>query len=303
MKNVVLSIVVIAALVAAGIGGTFAGFVDTEVSPGNFIQAGISDLLVNGENDPNVPAKIWFDHVTPSKSIDFWADLYNWGKCQGGDVYLHVKDVISVEAGYKTHEGTNYVYNGDYIVGTDPTGAGVATSEPELGAEEGDFYIGQMWIPFDDPALMGVDYASGIADHLGLVVTVPLKGATGNELGNPDTNGDGDVDAAERAAWETDGNRWKIITELSGKLVDIECTKVYLGFLRTQEMTFVHFDVELQQIEDSLWDTDGDTVGEQDYDQDGDVDADDAQMRWWPTNALQGDYAMWDMLFELTTDP
>jgi len=298
MKNILLSVAVVATLVASGVGGTFAGFVDTEVSQDNFIQAGISDLLVNGENDPNVPAKIWFDHVTPCKSIDFWADLYNWGKCQGGDVYLHFKHVESVEAGYKEHDGDSYVYNGDYIIGTDPTGAGIASSEPELGAEEGNFVIGDLLIvadPVVEPGLMGVDYASGIADHLDILVTVPLIGAAGNELGNPDTNGDGAVDAAERAAWETAGNRWVIINSLSGKLSDIECQKNYLGFLRTQHMTFIHFDVHLQQITDPLY--------PRDYDLDGDIDDDDAQKRWWPTNALQGDYATWDMLFEMITDP
>ena len=32
MKNILLSVVVVSALVVAGIGGTFAGFVDTEES-------------------------------------------------------------------------------------------------------------------------------------------------------------------------------------------------------------------------------------------------------------------------------
>ena len=56
-----------------------------------------------------------------------------------------------------------------------------------------------------------------------------------------------------------------------------------LGFLHTQERTWVHVDVHLQQIECPDWP--------------------DEQTKWWPTNAMQGDIAYWNMLFELTTDP
>lgn len=298
MKNIFLSVVVVATLVAAGVGGTFAGFVDTEISEGNFVEAGISDLLVNGKNDPIGP-KIRFVHVAPCKSIDFWIDLYNWGECQGGEVYMHFKDIVSEEAGTKAHMGEEYVYDGvtpgsappawvpdgyRVAVGTEPFGPGVWSSEPEKISEVGDGMVGQIYIPAGDPRCMGEDYASGIADHLGVNVRVPLKGATGDELGNPDTDGNGVVSDVEEAAWTAAGNRWVIIASLSGKLVDIECTKNYLGFLRTQEMTFVHVDVHLQQIVDDTW-------------------PGDPQLRFWRTNALQGDIATWDMMWELITDP
>jgi len=295
MKNVFLSVVVVATLVAAGVGGTFAGFVDTEISEGNFVEAGISDLLVNGKNDPNIGAKITWDCVVPCKSIDFSIDLYNCGECHFGDVYMHFKDVVSEEGGTKTHLGKEYVYDGVATVGggipdgyrvatgVEPKGPNVWSSEPEKIAEVGGGMVGQINIPAGDSRLMGEDYASGIAEHLGVVVTVPFKGATGDELGNPDTNGDGAVDAAERAAWVTNGNRWVIVTSLSGKLADIECTKIWLGQLKTQEMTFVHIDVHLQQLEDKAW-------------------TGDEQLRFWQTNALQGDRATWDMMWELITD-
>jgi len=293
MKNIFLSVVVVATLVAAGVGGTFAGFVDTEISEGNFVQAGISDLLVNGKNDPIGP-KIRFVHATPCKSIDFWIDLYNWGECQGGEVYMHFKDVVSKEAGTKTHMGLKYVYDGVSSVGggipdgyriaegDEPIGAGVWSSEPEKIAEVGDGMVAQYYIPADHLCLLGEDYASGIADHLDINVTVPLKGAIGDELGNPDTDGDGVVSDAEESAWVTNGNRWQIIASLSDKLVKIECKKNFLGFLRTQEMTFVHVDVHLQQIECPNWP--------------------DEQTKYWPTNALQGDIATWSMMWELITD-
>jgi len=297
MKNIFLSVVVVATLVAAGVGGTFAGFVDTEISQDNFVEAGISDLLVNGKNDPNIGAQIEWDCVVPCKSVDFWIDLYNWGECQSGGVWMQFKDVLSEESGAKTHLGVEYVYDGKaagnpalgvpvgyrVATGVEPKGPGVWSSEPEKIAEVGGGMVGQIMILPNGPGTMGEDYGSGISDHLDMTVTVPLKGLTGNELGNPDTSGDGNVDATEKGAWVTNGNRWEIITSLSGKLAIVSLQKNYLGNLKTQEKTFVHIDVHLQQIECPNWPDD--------------------QTKYWPTNALQGDKATWSMMWELTTDP
>ncbi len=319
MKNVLLSVVVVAVLVAAGIGGTFAGFVDTEESKGNFVQAGISDLLINGKNDPDVETKLQFDHAVPGKSTDFWVDAFNWGVCTGGDLYMHFKDVTSVEAGTKRHNNVNYVYTGDpsdggtgdvpkgyrEAVGTEPIGGGVWSSEPEKGAEVGGIFIANTMIATDDPNLLGEDYASGVAVHLDVIVRVPYKGASGTELGNPDTDNSGVVTAAEQLAWETDGNRWVIIPSLTGKLATIASNNNLLGLLKTQEKTYIHIDVVIQQIAADLTnytaaDFANGVIG--DYDQDGDVDGDDTMLNWWPTNALQGDKATWTMLFTLITD-
>jgi len=214
VKNILLSVAVIASLIASGVGGTFAGFIDTEVSENNFLQAGISDLLVNGSNTPG--AKIEFTHAAPCKSVDFWVDLYSRSECQGGDVYMHVKDVESIEDGIKDGEvwnGTNYVVHPG-----GPVGAGFASSEPELWAEEGNGVIGQLLILPGEPGVMVTDYSSGIAAHTGVTVTVPRVCAAGNELGNPDTNNDGFVDPIEVAAWSAAGNRWELIPSLCGKL-------------------------------------------------------------------------------------
>ena len=294
MKNIVLSIMVVSTLLAAGIGGTFAGFVDTEESMGNSFQAGILDLLVNGKNDPDVMGTFTVECGVPCSSIDKWIDLYNWGQCQGAWVYMHFKDVVSEEYGTKKHNTLGYVYDGvstgitgipdGYRVaeGTEPKGPGVWSSEPEKIAEVGGGWVGQTWVPDNHPCLLGEDYASGISEHLGITVRVPLVGATGQELGNPDTDGNGDVDATEEGAWQTAGNRWAIIADFSGKLSDIECNKNLLGILYSQTKTFVHIHVHLQQIECPDWP--------------------EPQTRYWPTNALQGDRATWNMLFELNTD-
>jgi hypothetical protein len=316
-KRILLSVTVVVALVAAAVGGAFAGFVDTEVSENNFIKAGISDLLVNGKNDP-IGAKIQFDHAAPCKSVDFWVDLYNWGHCQGGDVYMHFKDVVSEEAGRKPHMGLDYVYDAvtpsttpgvpdgyRLAVDDEPFGPGVWSSEPEKIAEVGDGYIAQYYISDTDPNLMGEDYASGIAAHTDIMVEVCDNDGDGI-LDNPDTDGDGVVSPAEKAA-----ATFVIIPSLSGKLADIECNKNHLGFLVTQTKTFIHIDVHIQQIwaeewydENGVrWDVAGSTAVGVDYDGDGDIDTDDFQKGCWLTNALQGDEAHWSMLWELITDP
>ncbi len=327
LKRVLLPLTVVVALVIAAVGGGFAGFVDTERSTDNFVQAGISDLLINGMNDPH--AKVTYTHLAPCKDVSFWIDVYNWGECQGGYLYMHFTNVNSEEDGVKEHNELRIVYDGvetqppagvpdgyREAVGDEPKGAGVWSSEPEKIAEVGGGYISCYYInattdAIPDPNLLGEDYASGVADHLDVRIEVPYVGATGNELGDPDTNGDGMVDSTERAAWEAAGNRFEDITALTGKLADVECNKAELGFLPTQQRSYIHLVLHLQQIyaeewinpDGTLWQSPTDPAPGVDYDCDGDVDDDDLQKAGWPTNALQGDKATFDMEFELITDP
>ncbi len=307
MRNIVLTAVVIAVVVAGGLAGTLAGFVDTEESTGNFVQAGISDLLINNANDPNVGAKIQFSHAVPCKSTDFWIDAFNWGSCQGGNLYMHFKDVISVESGTKLHGNISYVYDGvsnvgggipfgyRAAVGLEPQGPGVWSSEPEKIAEVGNGWVGNFYITGNNSNLKGEDFASGVSAILDVKVEVPLIGTLGNTLGNPDTNGDGAVSPTEYAAWVTNGNRWATPASLADTLANIACHNDLLGFLVTQTQTFIHVDVHIQQLQ---------ALPMVDYDGDGVVgDADDVLLSYWPSNAIQGDYAMWTMMFTLATDP
>lgn len=284
---------VVSTLIATGIGGTFAGFVDTEESEGNFYQAGILDLLVNGKNDP-IGAKLQYTHGVPCVSVDYWIDVLDWGECQGGNLYLRIKDIVSIEDGTKYHLGEEYVYDGvapaipgvpplpgvpagyRVAVGAEPAGAGVWSSEPEKIAEVGEGYVGQIWVYDDDPCLLGEDYASGIADHLDLKVEICDDLPTDGILDNADDNGDGMVDSTEYAA-----HNWIVV--VSGKLASFPPDfKLYLGFLETQKISYIHCDVHLQQLECPDWP--------------------DPQTRFWPSNALQGDKATWSFMFELTTD-
>ena len=300
MKNVLLSVVVITTLISAGVGGTLAGFVDTEESTGNFIQAGMLDLLVNGKNDP-IGAKLQYTCAVPCISQDFYIDLFSWSECQGAEVYMKLKNVYSVENGYKNYMGTDYVYDGvtkppdpnpddvpfGYKASKDPTGAGVASTEPELIAEEGGGVFGQQAVGANDPSLtwqenlakwqgLGVDYASGVSEHLGFIIEVCDDNGDGI-LDNADDDGNGEISTTEYGA-----HTWTSIASMTGKLDTLGDVKAHLGFLKSQTYAWIHVVVHLQQIEAPDWP--------------------DEQTKYWPTNALQGDKASWDMLFELTTD-
>ena len=319
MKNIVLSIVVISALVVAGIGGTFAGFVDTEVSRDNYLKIGILDLLISGvptnvlvqHNDslpdadpPNtIGVIVGVDNFDPQKpSVDLFIDAYSRSTVDGF-LYMHYKDVQSVEAGSK--DGKVYERSSNsYVTGTDPTGALLASSEPEWIAEHGLGQVGQTQILANDPALtwqanmalrqgLGEDYASGVADHLS-VSTYKYLDANGI-LTDPDINPtDGKVSGTEKTELVARGGSEVLVTELTGLLKDINSVNTKLGTMKPQTRTMIHVQLDVPQILGPSYDYDGDG---------GAIDADDNILRWWPTNAIQGDKATWDMLFTLTSDP
>jgi predicted ribosomally synthesized peptide with SipW-like signal peptide len=94
MKNVVLSVVVICALAAGGLGGTFAHFSDTEESIDNYLEVGSLDLQVNGFDDPFVPPKIHAICMAPEKSRDFTIELENMGQCDyPAYLWMHIKNI------------------------------------------------------------------------------------------------------------------------------------------------------------------------------------------------------------------
>ena len=95
MKNIFLSVVVISALVVAGIGGTLADFSDSEEEMGDILQAGSMDLKVNGTDDPNVlPFAI--RGMIPCKYYDVTKTLANMGTIDG-HLYIHIKNVMCEE--------------------------------------------------------------------------------------------------------------------------------------------------------------------------------------------------------------
>jgi len=98
MKNIFLSVVIICALVIAGVGGTLAGFSDTEQSIGNRFEVGNMDLkVVKGtiEYDDPVPAIAEAFLAWPCVSQDFSWGLHNLSdNPQSGYAYLKFKNVV-----------------------------------------------------------------------------------------------------------------------------------------------------------------------------------------------------------------
>jgi hypothetical protein len=95
MKNIFLSVVVISALVVAGIGGTLADFSDSEEEMGDTLQAGSMDLKVNGLNDPDIlPFAV--RGMIPDKLYDVTKTVANAGTIDGW-LYIHIKNVTCEE--------------------------------------------------------------------------------------------------------------------------------------------------------------------------------------------------------------
>lgn len=97
MRNVFLSVVVICALLVAAIGGTVAGFSDTERSLENYVEIGNMDLKVsvNGdEYDDPVPAIVDAGLLWPCESADFGFDLHNLSDNtdEVAYAYMRIKD-------------------------------------------------------------------------------------------------------------------------------------------------------------------------------------------------------------------
>jgi hypothetical protein len=331
MRNLLLALVVTVVLIVGAVAGTFAGFVDTEVSRDNTLQMGILDLLISGVPDnlltqhnddyQSVGPIISIDDYDPAKgSRDFYLDAYSRSTIDGF-LYMHYKDINSTEAGEK--DDTVYYRPGNYYCppawGCLPTDPNHATSEPEWIAEMGG-QVGQFWIGAHDPNLdndpdkpcwqenmealqgLGDNYASGVAEHLS-IATYKYVDADGM-LCDPDVSPkDGKVSGSEKAALIEAGGEEILVTELSGTLQEIECRSVKLGTLEEQERTIIHIQVDVPQIMGPLIDYNGDGVVDDGNPNNGDEDLEDQLLRWWPTNAIQGDMASWDMLFMLTSDP
>jgi len=132
MKNIVLSIMVVALLLAGGIGGTFATWSYSETSADNYIETGSLDLRVNGADDApwgtGVPTKVQVQCMIPEKLYGpFEVELWNAGQdCMpNATAYLHIKDVCCANVPPKTGSGYADPWTGDL------------KPEPELVAEYG----------------------------------------------------------------------------------------------------------------------------------------------------------------------
>ena len=131
MRNIVLSLVMVAVLAAAGIGGTLGTWSDSETSAGNTITTGSVDLKVNGADDlpwgTGVPTKVDIDCMVPDRLYGpYEVELWNAGICDTPSLaFIHIKDVCCSNAPPK--EGSGYLC----------PQTGDLKPEPELVAEFG----------------------------------------------------------------------------------------------------------------------------------------------------------------------
>ena len=128
--SVILAVLLVAAVTGSTLKGTVAGFSDTEVSEENYLCAGTVNLELSGEY-------LIVNNAVPSKWYSMEKVLINAGTLDA-TASVHISNLVSIE---------------------DAPGAGVATSEPELVAEEGGM-IGQKWVEG-----LGVDTCN-IADFI-----------------------------------------------------------------------------------------------------------------------------------------
>jgi len=199
LRGPLVSLLVIG-LASAMLATGMAHFVDTELSEGNIFEAGTLDLRVNGKEDPFLLFTI--TNVKPTKTYDVEIELQNCGTIDG-IAYLHPKDSVNYE---------------------DEPGAGVASSEAELVAEEGGL-VGQIIIPPE--AAMGVDYCE-MEEHTTLTIYKVVE----------------DV----------------LVPIESCKVREHECQEIELGLLRAGETMKIVLEFHLQQIPGPHMDYDGDGV-------------------------------------------
>ena len=137
MKSIFLSVVVICALTIAGVGGTLAGFSDTEESTQNYIAIGSLDLKVNTTDDKpwgdGVDALVTFKDIVPCEHYKVNIVLENEGQAidslgnkMSAPGYIHFKDFRCSNVTPTCGPGIEY-----------PVDSGIFKPEPELVAEFG----------------------------------------------------------------------------------------------------------------------------------------------------------------------
>lgn len=296
MRNVLLSLTVVAVMVSGGLTGAFAHFSDTEESEGNYLQTGSMDLKVNGYDDPLVPPKIWALCMAPEKSRDFTIDLENVGQCEyPAYLFMHIKNVVC---------------------GEEPNKDGAPKPEPEVVAENGG-RVDQ--VDVGGVGILGEDCTLG--DHIGINLWYDEDDDGERDLNEEQSHKISDIVSLNKYLGRLDpcvGPRYLYVDVV---LQDID------------EDDILDF-ADVDNDGDGLVDEDGrgcvgDTPGVDD-DNDGLVDEDpaldgnmddgdavdggyfdeydpDIRMKsWddWPTNALQKDWISFDILFSLSqVDP
>jgi predicted ribosomally synthesized peptide with SipW-like signal peptide len=263
MKSMLLSVVVVSALVVAGIGGTLADFSDIETSHDNYFETGSLDLKVsrtigdvtNYYEDPDVPTMLAVSNAMPeclSKDIAF--DLHNAGvsdQC-GGWVYIHFKNLRCEDTGK-----------------TEPENAAEIATTPIGELEDGTMVYATNDGTIGGTPILGADWGTAgceLAKHVDVRIAISTTG--------PDS-GFADVDLSAYDVDPADG----VI-----KLNELLCNQIELSPLNAGQTIWVEVYFRLQDVPEE------------------DVGANlfpDGKFNNWPTNALMDDAMYFDMSFEL----
>lgn len=179
MKNIVLSIIVVTALVVAGIGGTLATWSDAEVSKNNEVSTGSLDLKVNGADDApwgtGVPVKVEVECVVPEKFYGpYEVELWNAGQCQfPSHAFIHLTDFECSNILPKANpypDGGSAMWPAGATTGYACPVTGELKPEPELVAEFGGMIGGGIVVP--GVGIMGDECSMG--SHVELICTADM---------------------------------------------------------------------------------------------------------------------------------
>jgi hypothetical protein len=299
MKSIVLSVVVISALISAGVGGILADFSDYEVSEDNSFSTGALDLVLsdyagNEYDGDDVPAFVTLGDAWPCCTKDYYIDIHNYGQ---GDqfvpyLYLHFKNFscfwvvpkniykwIDCENGACVEVAAPEPPAGGWVEGVKGTGLPKPVNEPEYAAECGGV-VGED-ADGNSVEVPGVGCCYGedcqLDEHVDLAIfiagpydhdtypkaeDVPSTEWSPVNLSDYDLNDDGKI-----------------------KLSEIMCVELELGQLPNCEKFWIDLRFHLQDVPEEYFDM---------Y-----YFPDDSKFDHWPTNALQKDGLEFDMAFEL----
>jgi predicted ribosomally synthesized peptide with SipW-like signal peptide len=219
MRKIFLAVVVICALVIAGISGTLAGFSDTESSMGNVIEVGNLDLKVSKgwdglEKDDPLPIMIEAKELWPCISKDFVFDVHNASdNPESAYIYLCFKNFSCYEVSSDKH----------------PDGR----PEPEVVAEEGGWLANQ-----NTPAMGEWGQCCNLSHFIEIAIEY-------------DTDGDGDLDLVlGNPVWGGPGTVY--LGDLWSTIVD-KCCWIPLGTLPGCNTRYGKVSVHISNWSEEEW--------------------------------------------------
>ena len=279
MRNVLLSVVVVAALIAGGIGGTLATWSDSETSIGNSIETGSVDLKVNGDDDKpwgsGIEVKVNATCVTPCKWFGpYLVELWNAGECtENSSAYIHVKNGTCWNTAPKLR----------------PDGTSSGYADPVIGPPQED-YVPQPSLMKPEPEL--------VAEYGGKVdcTMVPGIGPEGD-----DCSMKSNVMLAVTTTRDEPmiGTPWTIKAEQFSKW---ECNEIYLFDLAPcqPKNIYVWFKLDQKSEEDYGLDFINPDPWDDDWDpNDVEMVKHHEKFNDWPSAALMKDKITFDMEFDL----